>query len=1094
MRHLCLSFVVLIAALLLLLNGCKQPVDSERICDFEEVYSKGKRFSTEGKVDSAIVYLNEALRCGTQADSNLQILLELGDLYRLQSEFLKAERMISLFDSTVKQFEKVDSALFAEKYHLKGKIFANRGSYLDALKNFNKSIELKNKLYGPLHTTHAKTYNFIGIVYLYQSQISSALDYFDSSLMVCNIHQYYGKDASDGYMNKGIVYSILGKYDQAITCFNQSRTIQEQQPEVYKDLGEFYINYGYFLKSIGESSESLRMYGKADSILRINENVKNLSISQLYNNIANTYYQRGDFEKARLYYSNVINSMKEIIDERHPNLLIVNNNLAIIHYILGEYSQALKLFYESLELAEMPENRVLLLRNLGKTLDAIGDIHKADSLFNVAVSESIDRFGNDHQETAVSYQSIGEFLQRNKMHSEAMSYFRGALKILEENYAIQKPTIGHVKVLLAKSLSATGKIMEAETIFLEAISGFDPESEQSFVNADVRIKEAFFGLAGLYHMLSTCSMDTVVMKKSLVNYLAGLKVVEKLGMTIADESKLILNQENKRRMTEALAVCHELFAATGNSDYIDLAFELSSKAKGAVLLSSIRHNKALEFGGVPIEVTLKENTLKEEISVVRKLLYNEKLKKQPSQAQMGYLENKLFVLDKQYDSLIEHIGNQYPSYYRLKYQNNLISVQQVQQKLGSNELLLDYVLHDSLSFLIALTKDEKYFVRLEGLPDAEMALKELLNYLKPDFSALNRRDYEQYIDVSYELYSFLIGPVKDLVSGKQLVIIPDGILGYIPFEVLLTKQPDSSEVIDYAGLPYLIRTNSLSYVYSATLRYLVEDDNKERQKGRVITFVPDYSVAHSLQIDNVDGEGHRQQLVALPYARAESKHVLSMVEGRELKGSDASKQNFISYANEFDVLHLAMHTQINDNNPLYSRLVFHPISDSPDNFTLSTYELYNLKLNASLVVLSACNTGSGNLQQGEGIMSLSRGFIYSGVPSIVMTTWEVHDESGSRLMERFYYYLREGLGKDEALRLAKIDFLDNSNRLKAHPYFWSSYVLIGNPDPIDLMPGSDDHILFYYLIPIGLLSVMTLFIFLIKKRRLPAPFGSRQND
>jgi CHAT domain-containing protein len=579
-----------------------------------------------------------------------------------------------------------------------------------------------------------------------------------------------------------------------------------------------------------------------------------------------------------------------------------------------------------------------------------------------------------------------------------------------------------------------------------------------------------------------------------VNYLAGLKVVEKLGMTIADESKLILNQENKRRMTEALAVCHELFAATGNSDYIDLAFELSSKAKGAVLLSSIRHNKALEFGGVPIEVTLKENTLKEEISVVRKLLYNEKLKKQPSQAQMGYLENKLFVLDKQYDSLIEHIGNQYPSYYRLKYQNNLISVQQVQQKLGSNELLLDYVLHDSLSFLIALTKDEKYFVRLEGLPDAEMALKELLNYLKPDFSALNRRDYEQYIDVSYELYSFLIGPVKDLVSGKQLVIIPDGILGYIPFEVLLTKQPDSSEVIDYAGLPYLIRTNSLSYVYSATLRYLVEDDNKERKKGRVITFVPDYSVAHSLQIDNVDGEGHRQQLVALPYARAESKHVLSMVEGRELKGSDASKQNFISYANEFDVLHLAMHTQINDNNPLYSRLVFHPISDSPDNFTLSTYELYNLKLNASLVVLSACNTGSGNLQQGEGIMSLSRGFIYSGVPSIVMTTWEVHDESGSRLMERFYYYLREGLGKDEALRLAKIDFLDNSNRLKAHPYFWSSYVLIGNPDPIDLMPGSDDHILFYYLIPIGLLSVMALFIFLIKKRRLPAPFGSRQND
>lgn len=1074
--------IILISFFVLLhLSSCDRYVGQENKCNFEESYRLGKKFSIEGKTDSAIIFFTEALDCNGPADSNLRLLLELGDLYRLQSNFLKADELIIKFDSLARSIGGVDSSFFAEKYHLKGKILANRGSYLEALKNFNKSNALKTQIYGPLHLTHAKTFNYIGIAYLYQNQFSLALDYFDSSLMVCNAHRSYAKDASDSYMNKGIVNSILGDYDKAIICFNMSRSIQEQEPEVYKDLGEFYINYGNFLKSIGESSESLRMYEKADSILRKNENVKNLSISQLYNNIANTYYQRGDYDKARLYYANVINSMMEIIDERHPNLLIVRNNLAFIHYILGEYSLALKLFKESLDLSELPENRVLLIRNLAKTKEALGDIKNADSLFNMAVAEAIFGFGHSHLETSVSYQVIGEFYQRNNKHVEAIACFQEALDILQNNYVAQKSTIRHTKVLIARSLSALGFLNEAESIFLEATKGFNPEGEQSFLDADVRIKEAFFGLAALYYLRSKANSDTLLLKKSLGNYLTGLKIVEKLGMTIADESRLLLNQENRRRMAEALSVCHYLYVATGDESYLDLAFDLSSKSKGAVLLSSIRHNKALEFGGVPNEVTLKENSLREEISVVRKLIYNEKLKKQPSHTQLGYLENKLFVLDKMYDSLTEHIEVQYPSYFRLKYQSNLIPLQKVQQELSNNQILLDYSIYDSTVFLIALTNKEKLFRRLEGIKDPETSVNELLNYLKPDFSNLTGTEYRRFAELSHELYDFLIGPVDQLTEEKHIMVIPDGILGYIPFEVLITELPDTSLNLDYTTLPYLLKTNSVSYIYSATLRYMEQNDKDSIHKGRVLTFVPDYSDIRYQQQQSVADDEVRQDLVPLPYARLESKHVLSIVDGKELKGERASKLNFVSMANDFDVLHLAMHTQISDNNPLYSRLVFHPLPDSLDSYSLSTYELYNLRLNARLVVLSACNTGSGSLRQGEGIMSLSRGFVYAGVPSIVMTTWEVHDESGSRLMERFYFYLREGLGKDEALRKAKLDFLEGSNRLKAHPYFWSSYVLIGNPDPISLEASERDYKNFVYA-GILLLVILITGVFILKKR------------
>ncbi|MDO8899257.1 MAG: CHAT domain-containing protein, partial [Bacteroidales bacterium] len=122
--------------------------------------------------------------------------------------------------------------------------------------------------------------------------------------------------------------------------------------------------------------------------------------------------------------------------------------------------------------------------------------------------------------------------------------------------------------------------------------------------------------------------------------------------------------------------------------------------------------------------------------------------------------------------------------------------------------------------------------------------------------------------------------------------------------------------------------------------------------------------------------------------------------------------------------------------------------DSVD-YELDTYELYSLQLDASLVVLSACNTGSGQLRYGEGIMSLTRGFFYAGVPSIVMTSWEINDNSGALLMEYFYKYLKDGMPKDIALQKAKLDYLEQSNQLKSHPFFWAAYMVIGDVTPIE---------------------------------------------
>jgi CHAT domain-containing protein len=165
---------------------------------------------------------------------------------------------------------------------------------------------------------------------------------------------------------------------------------------------------------------------------------------------------------------------------------------------------------------------------------------------------------------------------------------------------------------------------------------------------------------------------------------------------------------------------------------------------------------------------------------------------------------------------------------------------------------------------------------------------------------------------------------------------------------------------------------------------------------------------------------------------------------------------------------------------MYSKLVFSPNIDKKEDGLLNTYELFNMNLHAELAILSACNTGSGKLQAGEGILSIARGFFYAGVPSVVMTLWSVEDNSSSELMELFYKHLTEGLPKDEALRRAKLDYLKQSDQLTAFPYFWAGYVNIGDNSPLEI---SKNKYLSYIMLASALVLLLASFYFIKHKRK-----------
>ncbi|MDP3463232.1 MAG: CHAT domain-containing protein [Bacteroidales bacterium] len=1056
---------------------------------FSKSFALGKEFKTKDKTDSALILLNQSLSLTNSFDSLVLVYLELGDIYRLTAKFNEALQMLHKFDSVFNLTEPKDSLLYAESKHLSGKLHSDKGSFEEALRQFNLSLGIKSRWVKGLSLTQAKTYNYIGIAYFYQHQFDKAMENYKMAEAVCDSLGIFDKDIAHIYQNLGIVHSVKGNFEEAIRYLNLSREIRENNPELKEDLWSFYFNYGYFLYSIGESSKSILAYKRAEELLIQYQKSNSGFLANLYINIGNAYYQRGDFEKARVYYANVINELEKKLDLTHPNLITARNNLGFIYFRTGNFKDAQQMFSESLKVVNNPETRVFLLRNIAKSKEALGEMAAAEEYFIQALNESIDKLGSNHVELSGSYLAAGEFFYRIDRLNVANEMFHKSLDILEKFYPANKTGIGNVKIRIADILVAHNDFHGAEKTYLEAIGGFVATGVESAGNFDIRLKDAYFGLADLYRNRFPVNQELIYLEKSLDYYKTGIGFIENLGMNITDESRMLLNQDSRQRMVEAIAVCYELLQHTGNDYYIDLAFDFSSRSKAAVLLSSVKRNIALEFGGVPLNIISKEVAMREELSVVQKLLFNEQQKKRPSAAQLAYLDSRQFTLVNQYDSLIEQLSKQYPDYFSLRHNNQVISVSDVQKRLGSNEVLIDYAFQDSYQFLVAVSQTEKKLVKLTAVVNAHVLLQDLLLSLKPDFSALSGADLTLFADRSHKLFQHLLKPVDSMINNKDLIIIPDGQLGYLPFEALLSREIDQTARNTYSSLPYLLFSNNVSYTYSASIRFN-KRETKKTFNGKVVAFVPDYS--RSGQETDVKGlsisTSSLQELIPLPFAKYEAESVLGQVKGKLLPGKKASKQNFLDLSNNYDVLHLAMHTQINDDNPLYSRLIFHPDRDSVDLFTLSTYELYNLKLDASMVVLSACNTGSGSLQQGEGVMSLTRGFIFAGVPSIVMTTWEVQDEAGAMLMDRFYYHLRLGASKDEALRKSKIEFLSESNLLKSHPYFWSSYVLIGDTSPIYLEPTQSSYLV---IVLSATSAIILIFIIVIirrnKKRNYFAP-------
>jgi CHAT domain-containing protein len=325
--------------------------------------------------------------------------------------------------------------------------------------------------------------------------------------------------------------------------------------------------------------------------------------------------------------------------------------------------------------------------------------------------------------------------------------------------------------------------------------------------------------------------------------------------------------------------------------------------------------------------------------------------------------------------------------------------------------------------------------------------------------------------LAHKLYNELFSPAMSYLKGiKQLVIIPHGCLNYLPFEMLVSridKKSIEEKVLfsEYATPQYLIEDYSISYAPSASVldpKLLARDRKEPRDKkmfaianprfGTVLSKNPEDSKTHSFLTKSM-----LEKIGPLPHSEHEIEVIEKYFDETLIcKNADATEENFIKQAPHFPIIHLSTHGFLNETNPSYSSLVFAYNEEIKDVDLLHAYEIFDLKINCDLVTLSACESGLGQQIEkvgGEGVVGLSRAFLYAGARSLVVSLWQVADESTSILMSEFYKNWREkGLSKIEALQQAKLSLMKKEkkigNRLLSysHPFFWAPFILIGESE------------------------------------------------
>ena len=731
------------------------------------------------------------------------------------------------------------------------------------------------------------------------------------------------------------------------------------------------------------------------------------------------YRSFGDYKNALLYLDLARAGYEHLYGPEDIDVALTEDKLGVCLYESRKPAEAIGHFQYAVRIYEQLGDSSKLgntLNNMALALDANGRHRLALSALQRA--RKIHRAVNDGQERFLfgDYMNTANTLKHMNALDSALVFMDSALQLapilaIPGDYAESLDNLGNIYELKGEYFLAEEAYLEAARHLWKDFGEMGVAGLLALTNLDAVITPV-----GLLAVLSDQARlrKRILTKRttqaSLDSALLAYDAVAHIGNLIqrhftAEDSKLSWIEKMRTTLAEAIEILEAQYKKDKNPRYIEKAFQYFEQGKSLLLLQNFIRT---QFTGQDkyAQLFVREKQIHRKITS----LENELLK---ASSDRKRLQDSLSKWQLQLSALVDVIRENYPEYFETKYSGKPISLNHFKNDLlpGGGHALYFYQSGMNI-FTLTIGKNYLNLNRIENsnqLTNDIITLNSLacappkLNNSKTEIAKVSKR-------ISQQL--FQANPLPE--STKRLLIIPDGILNLVPFDILIPGPSDQ----------FLIESNPICYSYSATLL----SKNASHAKGlpmawHATAIAPDYS--------------HDSRLPPLKEA---DKEVMAAGEFAEeiavINDPGESLMSFKKKTGDAHLIHLAMHARAGQDEKNNAYLQF-PEGDVPN------WEISNMDLNAKLVVLSACETGRGKLYPGEGVFSLGRSFMHAGVPSVIMSAWKSNDAATARIIETFYDELSNGRDFDVALQQAKIAYLQAPLDETGHPYYWAGMTQYG---------------------------------------------------
>jgi tetratricopeptide (TPR) repeat protein len=1047
----------------------------------------GVYFFNLSETQKALDAYNKALKIQRTTNNTAAQASTLSAIASVYSSLGEYQKALPLFNQALEiQRLRKDINGQSQIYQQIGLLYYLLGENQQSLNSLNQALKLQQQAQGNLSGTplflhlarQASIIQSIASTYTSLGDYPKAISYYNTAR---SLNQKAGNRNSEAFVLKGLsgTYNELGDKQKALESLKQALELQraihnpENEASTLADIGDIYQSFGDYQKALDTYNQALTLQRQLQD--RSGEAV---TLSK----IAGVYSLLGDYELSTDIYTQALEIFKKIGDRSLEAQTL--NSIGTVYRLAEDYPKALEYYNKALKFWREQKSLLLesfILSGLIRVYESLKDYPKALELANQILLLS---------------------RQQKSSSSEALAYaYMGRVYLTSGDYqksldASIKSVSGFEKLGIRQGeANVLGNVGKAYNSLKQ------PDKAISIYNQQLGLYQKLGDRTGIADTLYYIA----VTERDRNNFQGAQKQIESAIAIIEDIRTNVTSQDLRSSYFASIQKYYEFYIDLlmqlhkqhPDKGYDALALQVSERDRARSLVELLNEAKADIRQGVDPKLLELERNLQQKLDATEKRQVQ--LSNKPNtEAQTEALQKEISALLQQYRQVKAQIRSSSPRYAALTQPQSLRLAQQ-QQLLDNDTLLLEYSLGEERSYLWAVSKTSITSYELPKRAEIETIAKQFNGLLKRDnyrldstisTSVLSTPGSLPDVEVASKLSQILLQPVAKELGNKRLVIVSDGALQYLPFGALpnpkdLTPQPPSlrsrsvskrgkgeheSNSLSLAGerslTPLLVEHEIVNLPSVSTLAVLRKEVNNRQPAPKAIAILadpvfssndprlklPQKQAVEKPNVNDLDlsrtAKNANVKFNRLPFTRTEADRISTLFP-------DALRKEVFDFAasraiatspelSQYRIVHFATHGILNSTQPELSGVVLSLFNDKgmPQNGFLRLHDIFNLNLPAELIVLSACETGLGKVIKGEGLIGLTRGFMYAGSPRVVVSLWSVNDEATSELMTKFYQkMLQDKLKPAAALRQAQIEMLKNDKF--AAPYYWAAFTLQG---------------------------------------------------